>query len=156
MCRGDGRVAPGPGGVHPAWREDGPMKTRLLTAMAAAFLAAGTGFAQTASLPPINPIPVAPNGPAAGGDLPATTAHQDRPQVPPPPSLGPTANPPVPPPEQPCPDYAARTADRHVGPAERFWARVEYGSFWLGSARVPVLARDGSGAVVLGGQSQGY
>jgi hypothetical protein len=133
------------------------MKTRLWTATVAAIWAAGAGLAQSPSLPPINPIPVAPAA-AAGPAEPTAgaTPKQDPPQVPPPPAQPPAAPPTMMAPEQPCAVEAGRFTDHHAGPADRFWARAEAGYFWLASAKVPVLVQDATGAAVLGGHTQGY
>jgi Putative beta barrel porin-7 (BBP7) len=131
------------------------MTTRLMSATAAVLLAAGAGLAQSPSLPPINPIPVAPV--VTVGLIEPTAApspQQDRPQVPPPPVPPPAA--PLPMAtvlEQPCPECDGRF-DAPVGPDYRFWARAEAGYFWLASAKLPVLVQDAAGAAVLGGHPQ--
>ncbi len=141
------------------------MKTRLLSATAAALLAAGAGLAQSPSLPPIGPIPQAPDALPTLNELPVTAPQQgDRPAVPKP-AVPPIAQdpavmpgPPVmPAPEQPCTACNDKFTDQHIGPKNCTWVQLQYGYLWFAPAKVPVLAQNTTtGAPLLGGPTQSF
>lgn len=141
------------------------MKTRLLSAAVAAVLAAGTGLAQSPSLPPIAPIPILPEATSTSGDPPTQVPLKEpaaAAPVAPAPQIAPgTAAMPGPPEmpaaEVPCTACEAGFLDRHTGPRDCFWVRPEYGYLWFAAAKVPVLAQNAAtGAILLGGRDQNF